>query len=141
MQIDFIGDKKFIKFLKISKKKLDIMIKYFYTLHYIEEFSDIRIKIVDEKEIKSLNKKFRKKNKVTDVISFEDEGFGGDIAITKSYIIIGDKFSEQNFFMLLVHGILHLFGYSHYDKDNRETMRFLENICMKNLGLKKTHEV
>ena len=29
---------------------------------------------------------------------------------------------------------------SHYDKNNRETMRMLENICMINLGLKATHE-
>ena len=43
--------------------------------------------------------------------------------------------------MLLTHGMLHLFGYSHYDKNNRETMRMLENICMISLGLKKTQEI
>ena len=42
--------------------------------------------------------------------------------------------------MLMVHGMLHLFKFSHYDKNNRETMRMLENICMINLGLKATHE-
>ena len=36
--------------------------------------------------------------------------------------------------------MLHLFKFSHYDKNNRATMRMLENICMINLGLKATHE-
>jgi ssRNA-specific RNase YbeY (16S rRNA maturation enzyme) len=74
-------------------------------------------------------------------ISFGDIDFSGDIAITESYVLKNGNSSSQSFFMLMVHGMLHLFKYSHYDKDNRETMRMLENICMINLGLKKTHEV
>ena len=30
--------------------------------------------------------------------------------------------------MLLVHGLLHLFGYTHYDVKNRKSMRLLENM-------------
>lgn len=141
MEITFIGDNQFKKFLKLSKSKLTFLIKYFEALHYIESPSTICVKIVSEKEIKFLNKKFRKKNKITDVISFEDEGFSGDIAITDSYVNKNGKFLEQNFFMLLVHGILHLFGYTHYDIKNRKSMRLLENIAMINLDLKKTHEI
>lgn len=56
------------------------------------------------------------------------------------FVLKNGKYSSQSFFMLMVHGMLHLFKYSHYDKNNRETMRMLENICMINLGLKATHE-
>ena len=35
------------------------------------------------------------------------------------------------------HGLLHLFGYTHYDKQSRSNMRFLENTFMLMLGLKK----
>ena len=48
--------------------------------------------------------------------------------------------NEQNFFMLVSHGLHHLFGYHHYDKQSRSNMRFLENTLMKLLGLKKVHE-
>ena len=50
------------------------------------------------------------------------------------------KINEQNFFMLVSHGLHHLFGYHHYDKQSRSNMRFLENTLMKLLGLKKVHE-
>ena len=141
LQLSFVGDKNFKEFFHKSKKQLSILMMYFQSLHHIEGISEICIKIVSDQEIKSLNKKFRNKNKITDVISFGDIGFSGDIAITESYIKKHIIYSPQNFFMLLNHGMLHLFKYSHYDKDNRETMRMLENICMINLGLKKTHEV
>ena len=42
--------------------------------------------------------------------------------------------------MLVGHGLLHLFGYSHYDKQSRDNMRFLENMFTHFLGLKKVHE-
>ena len=62
----------------------------------------------------------------------QDIDFSGDIAITESYVVKNGKYSTQSFFMLMVHGMLHLFKYSHYDRNNRETMRMLENICMTN---------
>ena len=141
MEINFIGDRQFKKFLTSSKSKLTILMKYFEILHHIKGHSTICVKVVNEEEIKFLNKKFRKKNKVTDVISFEDDGFSGDIAITDIHINKNGKYLEQNFFMLLVHGLLHLFGYTHYDVKNRKSMRLLENIAMVNLGLKKIHEI
>ena len=101
----------------------------------------ITIKIVSNEEIKILNKKFRKKNKVTDVLSFPDEHASGDIAIADSYILNKNQtINAQNFFMLVGHGLLHLFGYAHYDKQSRSNMRFLENTFMLMLGLKKVHE-
>ena len=42
--------------------------------------------------------------------------------------------------MLVSHGLLHLFGYSHYDRQSRSNMRFLENMFMKFIGLKPVHE-
>ena len=140
LKISFIGDKKFKEFIKNSKKQLTLLSTYFQSLHYIQGSSEICVKIVNDEEIRSLNKNFRGKNKITDVISFGDIDFSGDIAITESYVLKNGKYSSQSFFMLMVHGMLHLFKYSHYDKNNRETMRMLENICMINLGLKATHE-
>lgn len=139
--IEFIGDKKLNSFLARSKNRLNKMSQYFQTLHRSPQYTSITIKIVSNDEIKEMNKQFRKKNKVTDVLSFPDEKDAGDIAIAESYILNHqNKISAQNFFMLVGHGILHLFGYTHYEKQTRENMRFLENTLMLHLGLKIVHE-
>jgi probable rRNA maturation factor len=140
-EIEFIGNKELKKFLRESKDRLKKLSEYFQILHQNEKKTMITIKIVSNEEIKILNKEFRKKNKVTDVLSFPDEHASGDIAIADSYILNKNQsINAQNFFMLVGHGLLHLFGYTHYDKQSRSNMRFLENIFMLMLGLKKIHE-
>ena len=88
----------------------------------------------DNSEIKSLNKKFRKKNKSTDVLSFpfqsknelescfkkEKEIYLGDIIINLDKIkrkkIL--KSFKLEFDRLWIHGLVHLFGHDHKkDKD------------------------
>tara|TARA_B100000989_G_C19504246_1_gene455711 strand:+ start:624 stop:1091 length:468 start_codon:yes stop_codon:yes gene_type:complete len=81
------------------------------------------------KEIRILNKKFRKKNKVTDVLSFpfqtkkdlkkklkrEKEIYLGDIIINLNRIKkkeISKNFKFE-FDRLWIHGLIHLFGYDH----------------------------
>jgi probable rRNA maturation factor len=140
-EIEFIGNTELKKFLRESKDRLKKLSEYFQILHQNEKKTMITIKIVSNEEIKILNKEFRKKNKVTDVLSFPDEHASGDIAIADSYILNQNQsINAQNFFMLVGHGLLHLFGYNHYDKQARSNMRFLENIFMLMLGLKKIHE-
>lgn len=139
--IEFIGNSQLKKFLNNSKGRLKKLSEYFQPLHLNENQTSITIKIVSNDEIKSLNKEFRKKNKVTDVLSFSDEIASGDIAIADSYILNkNNTINSQSFFMLVSHGLLHLFGYSHYDRQSRRNMRFLENIFMKFIGLKPVHE-
>ena len=84
------------------------------------------------KEIKYLNKKFRKKNRTTDVLSFpfytknelknklkkDKEIYLGDIIINISKINnknILNNFKIQ-FDRLWIHGLVHLFGYDHKKK-------------------------
>tara|TARA_Y100000816_G_C25816527_1_gene427296 strand:+ start:200 stop:667 length:468 start_codon:yes stop_codon:yes gene_type:complete len=86
------------------------------------------------KEIKHLNKKFRKKNKITDVLSFpfykkkdlkkklkkEKELYLGDIIINLNKIKNKNvkKNFEIEFNRLWIHGLIHLFGHDHKkDKD------------------------
>ena len=139
--IEFIGNSQLKKFLNNSKGRLKKLSEYFQPLHLNENQTSITIKIVSNDEIKSLNKEFRKKNKVTDVLSFSNEIASGDIAIADSYILNkNNTINSQSFFMLVSHGLLHLFGYSHYDRQSRSNMRFLENMFMKFIGLKPVHE-
>ena len=71
-------------------------------------------------KMKSLNFKFRKKNKPTDVLSFpfsqlKKGEYIGDIAI--SFEIVNQRSKFSNFFLELdkmwIHGYFHLIGYDH----------------------------
>ena len=93
-------------------------------------------------EIKKLNKKFRKKNKSTDVLSFpfyekkqlnikikkEKEIYLGDIILNLSKIKNKDnkiKF-EKELNKLWVHGLVHLFGHKHKKDKDFSSMNSIE---------------
>ncbi len=95
-----------------------------------------------EKEIKNLNKKFRNKNKATDVLSFpfykkkelkkrlinEKEIYLGDIIINLNEI--KDKKKLKNFKAefnnLWIHGLVHLFGHDHKKEKDFLVMKKIE---------------
>ena len=86
--------------------------------------------------IKKLNKRFRKKNKETDVLSFPiksdfNKNYKGDIAIC--YEIINFRSKKTNFNIefdkMWIHGLLHLLGYNHIRlKDYKQMLRREQNI-------------
>ena len=86
--------------------------------------------------IKNLNKKFRKKNKETDVLSFPikshfNKNYKGDIAICYEIINLRSKKTNFNieFDKMWIHGLLHLLGYSHVrQKDYKQMLRKEQDI-------------
>ena len=97
-----------------------------------QEFS---ILLTNNKEMKNLNYKFRKKNKPTDVLSFplKNKNYIGDIAI--SFEIINKRSKKTNFFLELdkmwIHGYFHLIGYDHKKIDDYKKMLKKENAVLK----------
>ena len=93
-------------------------------------------------EIKKLNKKFRKKNKVTDILSFpfqtkkdlklklktEKEIYLGDIIINLDKLKNEKKQKkfEKNFDRLWIHGLVHLFGHDHIKDKDFKKMNLIE---------------
>lgn len=67
---------------------------------------ELSIALVSEARIKKLNKKYRGKNKVTDVLSFGD-GLN-EIVICPAIIK-----TKKELARVLTHGILHILGYDH----------------------------
>ena len=73
---------------------------------------------ISEKEMRKLNKTFRKKDSVTDILSFSGAGEDdlGELALCLSFI---EKKSPEDFskthwlYYLILHGILHLLGFDH----------------------------
>ena len=118
------------------KKRLKILSKTPFFKKKNHEFS---ILLTNDKEMKKLNNKFRKKNKTTDVLSFpikiknKKKLYVGDIAI--SYEIIKDRSKDTNFFLEFdktwIHGYLHLIGYDHEKNNDFQKMLRREKLILK----------
>ena len=113
------------------KKKLSRLSKIPYFKKKKQEFS---ILLTNNRKMKNLNFKFRKKNKPTDVLSFQsNENFYiGDIAI--SYEIINKRSKLSNFFLefdkMWIHGYFHLNGYDHKKLKDYKKMSKKENSVL-----------
>lgn len=86
--------------------------------HKSELQKTVGVVIVGSPQMTALNKKFRRKNKVTDVLSFSgDQNFLGDIVLCGPQIKKQAKDHElseaEELTYLLIHGLLHLLGYDH----------------------------
>ena len=101
----------------------------------------LSLAFVSEEEIKKLNKKFRRKNKPTDVLSFElREGKElGEIIICPNIVKenakkdgVSQKFETKKVF---IHGILHLLGYDHEKTEKEaEIMEQKQNYYLSKLA-------
>jgi len=94
------------------------------------------LSFVDEPEIKRLNRMYRGKDKVTDVLSFPSSdarlsGYLGDVIICLPVAIKqaeGDL--ELELTDLLVHGMLHVLGYDHEHASDAEVMFPLQDTIV-----------
>ena len=101
-----------------------------------QEFS---ILLTNSKKIRSLNYKFKKKNKPTDVLSFptqnvfKNNSYIGDIAIC--FEILNKRSKTSNFFLefdkMWIHGYFHLIGYDHKKLKDFKKMSKKENLVLK----------
>ena len=79
----------------------------------------VSLAFVSPAEMQKLNKKFRKKNKPTDVLSFllNDKDCFGEIVICPAVVKENSKkfkvSTKSEMLKVFVHGILHLCGYDH----------------------------
>tara|TARA_B100001057_G_scaffold412884_1_gene429191 strand:+ start:1116 stop:1580 length:465 start_codon:yes stop_codon:yes gene_type:complete len=106
----------------------------------------LSLNLSDSKQIKKLNSFFRKKNKSTDILSFpfyvnkkfqkikklNKKVYMGDIIINIYKLNKKNKeIFEKDFNKLLIHGLLHLFGYNHKKEKEYLVMNKLENQLYK----------
>jgi len=111
---------------------------------------EVLIRIVEKKEIKFLNFKFRNKNYTTNILSFS---YINDKIIKSNYIgdlvicgkIIEQEANEQkkelesHWAHITIHGILHLLGYDHTNLKKQSRMETLEIKIMKSLNYKNPY--
>jgi probable rRNA maturation factor len=88
---------------------------------------DLAIALVSDARITALNRKFRRKNERTDVLSFEADGAQlGDIVIATGVArrqarATGHSYATE-LKVLALHGLLHLLGYDHHDPSDEGRM-------------------
>ena len=92
---------------------------------FIKKKVSLTILLSNNKNIKKLNKKFRNKNKATDVLSFPSEKkinikkspYIGDIVISYEFMNKPKTLNTPEFkskvIKVFIHGFLHLLGYDH----------------------------
>ena len=127
-----------------------------------EDFSSVCVSLnfVTGEQIKNLNQEFRQIDKCTDVLSFpnltktpeqsikefEDEAFDeqlflGDIVICKQVAVAQAKeyghSRKREICFLALHGLLHLLGYDHIEKDDERLMNATANKILNAFGVSR----
>lgn len=127
-------------------------------LKLIENF-ELSITIVNNEDIKKINKKYRSIDRATDVISFAIEDNDDDFDVLLEGIdtsfprLLGDIFIsinkvreqaleyghsfERELSFLVVHGFLHLNGYDHQTETEKKEMFGLQEKILKEYGLER----
>ncbi len=144
-----VKDKTWLKFIKNPEIYLKRKIKKIQNdkLFKNKKYS-FSLQLSGAKEIKILNKKFRKKNKSTDILSFPNltkknfkillksktEIYLGDIIINFKKINSSSKIKfKKNFDILWIHGLVHLFGYDHKKDNSYKKMHAIENKILRKI--------
>ena len=102
----------------------------------------INVRIMDDKEMQELNKKFRGKDASTNVLSFTNEDISkpitgnlGDIAISYEFVKNESEELDVDFddhmIHMLIHGVYHILGFNH-DNDKRACVMEKKEIKLLN---------
>lgn len=95
----------------------------------------LSVAFVDEKNMRRLNRQWRGKDKPTDVLSFESGEILMCYPVAKRQAAeMGHSVRDEQVF-LLVHGVLHAFGYDHIKPADAKTMFPLQSKILTRLGV------
>lgn len=107
--------------------------------------AELCIRVVDEEESQQLNRQYRGKDAPTNVLSFPADipeelelDILGDLVICAP--VVEQEATEQlkpkqaHWAHLVVHGVLHLYGYDHESESEAETMENIEIAILESLG-------
>lgn len=118
------------------------LIRHCFKVLHLADSVELSIAVVDEQEMARLHMEWMELPGPTDVMSFPmdelqagtpenlTEGTLGDIVlcppVAARQALAGGHATEDEFFLLTVHGILHLLGHDHAQDDEREVMFALQ---------------
>ncbi|EKD66227.1 MAG: hypothetical protein ACD_49C00060G0069 [uncultured bacterium (gcode 4)] len=136
------------KDLKLKKETLELIFgSVSLNISKIQNWT-LNIVFVDDTKIKELNKNYRNKNEVTDVLSFhyfedftllKQREIAWEIILSQSKIISQSNeywlTKEQETYKLITHSILHILGFDHesdkdYTKMSKEEKKILKLLSI-----------
>ena len=131
--------------LNVDEDNLSKVCQEFLNENALEE-SELLIRLVSPVEIQVLNKEYRNKNRVTNVLSFQsdipdevEESILGDVVICVDVVreeaLFGNKKFGDHLTHMVVHGILHLIGHDHEDITSANKMESIEIDFLGKLGI------
>ncbi len=138
-----------------SKKKFEAWISPLFILlkkEFPGNTAEVCITIVNKKQSQQLNKKYRKKNKPTNILSFWYDAIPGiktkslgDLVICAD-VVKAEAKSQQKLLAshwahLTLHGVLHLLGYDHENNRDAAKMESIEIKLLKKLGFGNPYEI
>ena len=105
---------------------------------------ELTVRIVGEREGRLLNRRFRKRDRATNVLGFAYAG-EGDIVLCHPVIArearAQGKSMRAHYAHLVVHGVLHLRGYAHDDKASARRMEAREIRILRHVGFRDPYTV
>ena len=132
--------------IKDFEKSTEVILE----MENIREDVEVSVSFVNEDEIKELNRDYRDKDKITDVLSFPTEmdyHIEGVPLILGDVVICSKRAKEQSeefghsfqreLVYLYVHSMFHLLGYDHLVEDDKLLMRQKEKEALKRIGIFK----
>ena len=105
----------------------------------------ITLRIVGEREGRTLNRIYRKKNRATNVLTFRYDQMSGDVVlchpVVKREARAQGKSLAAHYAHLVVHGCLHLRGYAHEKKRDAARMEAREIRILRRAGIRNPYTV
>jgi probable rRNA maturation factor len=126
--------------IKISFLQKRFVAERFKRIAFFEKriIDSVNFIFVDDKKIKLLNSKYLNHHYPTDTISFnysQGNYISGDIYIGINTVFYNSmKFQcskKEELLKILIHGFLHLVGYSDYNNFNKSRMNEMENLYLR----------
>jgi len=150
IEIDVVSEHKlWNKKIKKPNNFFNTLAKFFPSKYrFIKKKVSFTVLLSNNENIKRLNKKFRNKNKATDVLSFPSEKkinikkspYIGDIVISYEFMNKPNTLSVIEFknkvAKIFIHGFLHLFGYDHIKLKDFNKMLIAEKKIYKTIETK-----
>lgn len=107
--------------IPIDKKFLNELTKEIMNKEKIKNY-EISVAYLDKEDLRELNKRYRNLDRTTNVLSFIYETkpiLRGEIIISRYSV----EEKKESFLKLYIHGLLHIIGFDHIKKSDREKMR------------------
>jgi probable rRNA maturation factor len=138
----FSEDRAWSKKIKKKKEFFNLICKHFPKKYrFINKKISLTLLLSNNKNIKKLNKKFRNKDKPTDILSFSSnkeirikkDCYLGDMIISFNFMNkpkkLEGKIFREKVIKIFIHGFLHLLGFNHVIlKDFKKMLKEEEKI-------------